>query len=320
MRLFEFIQPKTITEALKLQSSEDMRQVYDFIIENCSVFLNEMRSVNKLLYRGIQYDKNPKGFISQSKVRQQTNSGDRITGLIDEYLKEQGFIALRSNSLFTTSDTWMVSDFGAKYAIFPFNNSAFTWSPTCKDLPIALVELFDRNMLFVGDMAKNEDITENKIIDFLKLVTFKDTDFDSALESGHEILINGQYVALGVDRHFDKLGENPHRELAERLLDENFNPKTFWPATKVNKNYIKQLQKDPFSIKYFDNPTEEEELVAVMSDGTSIQFIQNPSLKVQAAAIKNDITSLSYIKNPNEKIKQLARNLNKNADYYLGDL
>ncbi len=59
-----------------------------------------------------------------------------------------------------------------------------------------------------------------------------------------------------------------------------------------------------------DDPTEEEQIVAVKQHGYAIRFIEYPSENVQIAAIKQYKYSIDYIKNPCDKAKRLA--------YYMG--
>ena len=68
----------------------------------------------------------------------------------------------------------------------------------------------------------------------------------------------------------------------------------------------KMVEKDPFSIRYIKNPSEDVQLAAVKQDVDVIEYIQNPSEKVQLAAIKQGFWAIKYIRNPSEKVKLAA--------------
>jgi hypothetical protein len=59
----------------------------------------------------------------------------------DKYLASQGFVALRSNSIFATSNLTHTKQFGKSYLIFPVNGkSAFTYTKS-KDLILNLINV-----------------------------------------------------------------------------------------------------------------------------------------------------------------------------------
>lgn len=310
MRLVEFTNISTdITSALELQTPEDYHLVYNFIMTNCSDYLRIMQDTHSPLYRGMSSDIN--AFIGEINHRSKTNLGPRLTQIINNKIHELGLVANRTNSIFTSGNHWMASEYGSDtYAIFPFNTSKFTWSPSSADLNISIQDVFDTQDI--------DDILDEDLKEFLKRVKFNNNDFSKALKSGHEIYIHGKYVAIINSPRAERLGENKYSDFVEQIMTPNFNPKKAWPLSKskINKNIITQITKDPYSIQYFPDASISEQLAAVSADGSAIQFIENPDVKVQLAAIKNDYTALSYIKNPNPQVIALAKKINNNAEYY----
>ena len=69
-----------------------------------------------------------------------------------------------------------------------------------------------------------------------------------------------------------------------------------------------RLEGDPDALSYIDNPTEEEQLIAVKRYRYAIKYIKNPSEEVQLAAVSNDGEALNYIKNPSEEVQLVAVN------------
>jgi len=126
MRLFEFEDNDKI----------NVDHVYKFIQRNCSDFLKIANG--RLLYRG---DKDIKKSVYIGKSRNDRNnltSDDWAIGIIDKNLEEQGFKALRRNSIFCTRDVMTAKSYGKLYIIFPFNKFNYTWSPDIHDLTASL--------------------------------------------------------------------------------------------------------------------------------------------------------------------------------------
>lgn len=77
-----------------------------------------------------------------------------------------------------------------------------------------------------------------------------------------------------------------------------------------------RLRKNGYTIKYIENPTIEEQLVAVSANGCAIQYINEPSEEIQLAAINNEADAIKYIKDPSEEIKRKAvRNKSTSIKY-----
>lgn len=309
MRLFEFTDATALKPGDEVDYSNlKLDKVDEFIRKNCSDYLVAMQQAGELIYRGT--DNKSTIFFGHSREHRESisNFPVRVWNQINQYMIDKDFKAIRSNSIFAIGNYYAASEFGDyTVAIFPLNSAKFTYTTDQRDLPMTLVSYF-RNS-WSADEEPYSDMTPDTIDSFLKSVHFSNLDFEQAILSGNEIMISGSYVAIKANKQ--KSTYDPLNELLENLL----NPNPSKP--KINKNILQQIQKDPFSIKYFEIQAEIEQLTAVRSDGTAIQFIKNPSIKVQMAAIKNDITALSYIENPVPEIINFAKKLDPNAEHYL---
>ena len=79
-------------------------------------------------------------------------------------------------------------------------------------------------------------------------------------------------------------------------------------------NFKDLIKKDYRLIALIENPTEEQQLVAVKKSSRAIQFIKNPTEKVQLAAVRKMPSSIQFIKNPSETVQLTAF---KKNDYIL---
>ncbi len=186
-----------------------------FIKENCSDFLSE---TSNLLFRGI----NNQPYIFNGitpENRKPKDSGISWQNAIDQKLKESGFIALRSNSIFCTGSIATAQDYGTAYAIFPINGFTYTWSPDSKDFYIDYnLEEYDwakqkdikneSDLKFYSQRLRYQlfkDLHELTPIDFSNKYNFINTNLNDAIDSGHEIYIHGKYVAV---EYYDLLSKN----------------------------------------------------------------------------------------------------------------
>jgi len=95
-----------------------IRKLLDTIRQRCAGYIQEYQKAGKYLYRG---SKGPAEFIAKSwDTRKSKDSSSKAQELFDKMLAQQGFVALRGNSIFTTSRLSHASGFGARaYFIFP---------------------------------------------------------------------------------------------------------------------------------------------------------------------------------------------------------
>jgi len=129
------LQTKALHSKKKLAGmNEKIVKYFAYIEQNCDEFLKSAIAENKFLYRG-QNDAKSLIFVGYPRDnREPKDSNLDAQKLMDKYLKLKGFKALRSNSIFTSSDYMQASNFGKVYAIFPKNGFTFTWSTKHDDI------------------------------------------------------------------------------------------------------------------------------------------------------------------------------------------
>lgn len=133
---------------------ETLLKYFSYIEKHCSEFLKAVHETGKFLYRG-QMDESLPVFVGNPRTgRQTTDSDPKAQALLDKYFTLMGFKALRSNSIFTTSDEHHASGYGKIYAIFPKNGFSFTWSTEHNDLvlnDVGELENIDDDYEYLGD-------------------------------------------------------------------------------------------------------------------------------------------------------------------------
>lgn len=103
------------------------------IKKNCKQICNIYANSGKFLYSG---KKSSDDFIVLNEIsnRKPKDTSNEIQNLFDEILTELGFVARRSNSLFTTGNQAEAKRYGNIYIVFPYDDFHFTWSPKVRDL------------------------------------------------------------------------------------------------------------------------------------------------------------------------------------------
>jgi hypothetical protein len=132
---------KTKQEIATLQSSAKttknpiLDKLVKSIAKDCSQVIAVYRKTKEVLVRGT--NGKPKAFMGRSwNNREPKDSDSDAQRIYDAALKSMGFSALRSNSIFTTTDVDQASNYGNVYYIFPKNGFAFHWTPGNPDLVI----------------------------------------------------------------------------------------------------------------------------------------------------------------------------------------
>ena len=105
---------------------------FSLIEKQCSQFLSDAKRVEKFLYRGMS-DGVPVLYGKPHVDREPMDTNAAVQRKLDDILKMAGFKALRSNSIFTTSDWTQAEEYGSIYIIFPKNGYSFTWSKKHSD-------------------------------------------------------------------------------------------------------------------------------------------------------------------------------------------
>lgn len=206
-----------------------------------------------VLFRGIKGDK-PTFFRAKPVTgRNPMDSNKKFQAMYDRILKMAGFKALRSNSIFTSSDYHKAAEYGEVYVIFPANGSSFSWSRYRDEIILdadnqgtwdmfasdKLVKAFNKEIaqylkanklnrrygitplqIRVYDLDDEDELkykkSKLKEIGFpkwnfklenfvepnevLKRFMVDNTNFESALQSEHEVLISGIFYAMRLSK------------------------------------------------------------------------------------------------------------------------
>lgn len=108
---------------------QDFEVVAQMIFRDCKQYLASVRQAGGYLYRG-EGGIRPRMFLGSSRQnRPPLHSDATAQQYFDMCLKKLGFTALRSNSIFATSDHEHSTRFGRPYVIFPIDGrSAYTYT------------------------------------------------------------------------------------------------------------------------------------------------------------------------------------------------
>ena len=158
------------------------------IQENCKESLAAMRAGKEFLYRG-SANKDFKAFKGASREnRRPLSTKAHYQVLLDEMLTQYGFTAIRSNSIYCTSNIseadYYSKSVGTTYMIFPIDGFKFTWSEYSGDL-YALMNAADYRTL-----------DDRRFVDFMDKFKFVKTRLNIAIQDGHEVMVHGQYYAF----------------------------------------------------------------------------------------------------------------------------
>jgi hypothetical protein len=118
-----------ITQSGWKNLGQDFNAVADQIERDCTQYLASVKQAGRFLYRGEGGD-TPWMFLGRSRQnRPPLHSSAQAQQYFDQCLKKLGFTALRSNSVFATSDYAHAKRFGKPYVIFPMDHgSAYTYT------------------------------------------------------------------------------------------------------------------------------------------------------------------------------------------------
>jgi hypothetical protein len=244
---------KATTSAVATQA-KSFGPLVQTIQKECSQALKAFKSTGKILFRGLKKNKtNTPAYVGRSwNERRTLNSSEEAQKVFDYALQKMGISALRSNSIFTTSDSNQAKGYGNLYIVIPKNGFQFSWTLGDPDMVIDdasvlynsdmindIMDNIDR-LVDAGKMADSaagyewsevlqfegyefamqylrdnkypaaalKKITLDKLIDYNHIkseIGPTNKDFVKALESGHEVLINGEYYAFELSKFKDIL-------------------------------------------------------------------------------------------------------------------
>lgn len=231
MRIFEIAPGEK--QPVNFKSLKDFWQ--NKIEVECSEALAEMRKASSWLYRG----SNDYGHIykgSSHNERKPKDSSKYLSVEWDRMLQQLGFDAVRSNSIFCTSNSSHARSFGKVYCVFPINGFKYTYSPYIRDKMIDDWSDFiddEKNRIIYDeyrrvssdfvyyDFRKSSPaelvaglkklMPDSKIIqsltpeflinptDFQEKWDFQNTQLSVGINRRSEILISGNYYAISWD-------------------------------------------------------------------------------------------------------------------------
>lgn len=153
----------------------------DKIDQECGLFVKLCQHMHVWLYSGMRGNYAANAIEGKSRLyRKPTDSSPTLSNQFDEYLTHLGISAIRSNSLFTTTDAEQADSYGPLFIVFPKDHK-YTFSYTTqKDLVLD---------------TSNAHYLEN-LETFEKAFAPQDTNLEHAMSHGLEILINGEYIAI----------------------------------------------------------------------------------------------------------------------------
>jgi hypothetical protein len=174
--------------ALASKHNNPILKYAKMIERDCSDALSAMRTTHLPLWRGFN---SPLGDIFKGRTRDKriTYTTQAVVETFNEELARAGIEANRSNSMSCTAKAIDANSFGDLYYIFPLNGFNFSWSSKIEDFG----SVFGHYDTAFGVMeAFNLDEDDS----WVEAFDYKGYDFMSALRSGHEISINGEYYAF----------------------------------------------------------------------------------------------------------------------------
>lgn len=135
---------------------EEYDKIAAIIKTQCSEFVEAYRKTDQVLYRGLSTSHRGGVFKGRPpQDRAPKDSSKLASEMFDLVCQKLGIKALRSNSIFTSSDYTMAQTFkgtgtqGTIYVIIPVNGADYSWSKFHKDLVITESSLM---------MAKTSDV------------------------------------------------------------------------------------------------------------------------------------------------------------------
>lgn len=186
---------------------EKHADVVRLIREECKTACATYQKTGLRLYRGVSPDR---GTFIQGKPREDRQPRDMppsIHRAIDETMKEMGFAAVRSNSLFATSDENEASSYGTVYVIFPTDGFDFTYFQDAKDL-FTKANDFLKDFKMTPFPSHDDGSPSPESVEFFMghLPAFvkgcmpSNQSFEEALESRHEVMLaNCFYYGIRYD-------------------------------------------------------------------------------------------------------------------------
>jgi hypothetical protein len=178
----------------------NFNSIKEFIEINCSDILKFYKETGNMLYRGI-HNFDPYLVTNVITNRKPVDTPLSIQKVTDARLKEAGFTALRSNSIFCFGDSLYCAYYGNIYLVFPFNGFSYTWSYYIKDFYEEYDTRFKKEMNNISNMSSS---------DFIKSFGFTNKYLKDACNTPNEILIHRKCLLLN---------HSVYNQLVNKMID-----------------------------------------------------------------------------------------------------
>lgn len=178
---------------------KELEDAIPYIERYCSGYLPVFHNTGKFLYRGFgaEHVKHPIFYGKPVENRKPRDSAENMQVIFDQMLSDLKVKALRSNSIFVTSNRRFAEGYGIPYIILPTNDSSYAWSTKYNDIvlynsgPVA-------NILQDYQAYKhNPEDKENALQRFQATFDFKTYGLEDAMNADNqEIWFTGHYFAV----------------------------------------------------------------------------------------------------------------------------
>lgn len=214
--------------------NEHEQKLIDLINKNCGEYIQAVQKSKSWLYRGAG---GPNQYLARSWESRRPKDSDREAQVMfDRMLIKLGFKALRSNSIFATSDVWHASQFGSQvYVILPLDkHSAYTYT-SHDDITLESIEdvawdytkwrkYLDTLKNHLGSDKLNKTLSKTDANSLEKFISnIEDNDYDASkvfnliqkhVKSGNKFKIPATLTNVKLEDFFN-----------EQIFVKNFKPK-----------------------------------------------------------------------------------------------
>lgn len=192
MRYNQLLAEQTLTD-LEGDWEADPELVWKQIEKDCSQILSLYRKYKTVLLRGT-FTHSTFFRAASPKNRKPLDTPLVIQKSIDKWLAQNGFKALRKNSIFTTRIPIVAAEYGYPYVIFPINGFNYTWFAKTADLYHTVKDLWASDSVpasfadieYIMDQAGPQNNTGIERV------------LSEEFRGDREVMINGTYYAFGI--------------------------------------------------------------------------------------------------------------------------
>lgn len=175
---------------IQQNNTEEIRKI---LTVNCSESIAACYDSDNFLFHGSGFDDSfvmNKDYLVDITRNRIPRQHEDIAEIIDDKLKLSGFKALRSNSLFCIGDYTEATHFSKSniYVIFPFDGFNLTWSTESK-------YYFGIDPGYFSEYS-NDELDAIPPKEFISKFGLRNYSLSSAISSGHEVLIQGKFLAV----------------------------------------------------------------------------------------------------------------------------